>query len=92
MQALPTLLDALSGLDRTGYDECRATRGLDAVAADVEQARNLGVRSTPTFFIGVLTAAGVQVTARVEGAKNLEVFREAIQTALRESARLNPQS
>jgi protein-disulfide isomerase len=77
----------LAGLDRSAYDDCVQKEGPAAVAADIELARSLGVRSTPTFFVGESTPAGLRATRRVSGAAAMDVFRDAIEKVLRGSGR-----
>lgn len=61
-------------LDRKAFDECLTSRRYkEEVQADYDYAANLGVSSTPTFFIN-----GVPVV----GAQPFEVFNEVIQLEL----------
>jgi protein-disulfide isomerase len=63
------------GLDREGFAACLDQRRFAAaVEADVTQARALGVRSTPTFFIN---------GRPLVGAHPVETFRAAVDEALR---------
>jgi protein-disulfide isomerase len=63
----PTLFAKEAGLDMTKFESCMSSREADAkVAADVEEGINLGLRSTPTFFIN---------GRKVEGAYPVEVWR-----------------
>jgi protein-disulfide isomerase len=63
------------GLDREGFAACLDQRRFAAaVEADVAQARALGVRSTPTFFIN---------GRPLVGAHPVETFRAAVDEALR---------
>jgi len=65
------------GLPRDAFVACLdAHRFAAAVEADFAQGRALGVRSTPSFLIN---------GRPVIGAQPIEVFREAIDDALRES-------
>ena len=64
-------------LDATRFEEClRSDAKADRVAADVQEGRRHGVRSTPTFFIN---------GRRLLGAQPLETFRAAIDVALAEA-------
>jgi len=57
-------------LDKTKFDECLSNhRYQDEVQADLDYAANLGVQSTPTFFIN-----GIAVV----GAQPIEVFKEIV--------------
>jgi protein-disulfide isomerase len=58
------------GLDQAAFEECYTSRRYqDEVTADLEWAVNLGVSSTPTFFIN-----GIAIV----GAQPFEVFYEVI--------------
>ena len=62
------------GLDQAGFEECLNSRRYKAeVEADFEYAANLGVRSTPTFFLNGLP---------IVGAQPFEVFQEVIEKEL----------
>jgi len=62
------------GLDMNSFDECVAeNRYQDAVQSDLDFAVNMGVRSTPTFFINGLA---------VVGAQPLDVFKQVIDKEL----------
>lgn len=63
------------GLSREAFERCLDSRRFAAaVEADVAQARALGVRSTPTFFINGRPFVGAQP---------IENFRSVIDDALR---------
>lgn len=63
------------GLPTDAFTRCLDTRRFaSAVEADVAQARSLGVRSTPTFFINGRPLVGAQP---------VESFRAAVEDALR---------
>jgi protein-disulfide isomerase len=62
------------GLDMDAFNECLASgRYVDEVEADYEFAVNLGIRSTPTFFVN-----GIPVV----GAQPFEVFKNLIDQEL----------
>jgi protein-disulfide isomerase len=62
------------GLDSAAFDECvKERRYQDEVAADMDFAFNLGVRSTPTFFINGIALVGAQP---------FEVFKDVIDKEL----------
>jgi protein-disulfide isomerase len=49
------------GLDEQAFAECvESDRHLEEVRADLEYAANLGVRSTPTFFVNGIAVVGAQ--------------------------------
>jgi len=61
-------------LDMTAFESCIADhKYLDAVQSDLDFAVNLGVRSTPTFFINGLA---------IVGAQPLDVFKQVIDKEL----------
>jgi len=63
------------GLPREAFARCLEERRFaSAVEADVAQARELGVRSTPTFFVN---------GRRLVGMHPVETFRTVIDDALR---------
>lgn len=65
------------GLEAPPFTECLdSARFQDAVLADQREGRDAGVRATPTFFVN---------GRKIEGALPIEVFREAIEQALREA-------
>ena len=62
------------GLDTQAFQDCfESGRYQEEVQADFDFAANLGVRSTPTFFIN-----GIAVV----GAQPFEVFQEVIEKEL----------
>lgn len=64
-----------TGLAREAFVQCLdARRFADAVDADVAQARELGIRSTPTFLINGRSLVG---------AHPVETFRTVVDEALR---------
>jgi protein-disulfide isomerase len=77
------------GLDIGAFRACLEDgKYADAVRRDIEAARRLGVRGTPTFFIGrtqpgsdTMTAAGA-----IRGAQPYRVFERAIESLLASEA------
>ena len=68
-----------TGVPREPFVQCLdGRRYASAVEADIAQARGLGIRSTPTFLIN---------SQPVVGAQPIEVFRSAIDHALRAAGR-----
>lgn len=62
------------GLDETAFESCMADdKYLDAIQADMQFAIDLGVQSTPTFFINGLA---------IVGAQPLNVFQQVIDDEL----------
>jgi predicted DsbA family dithiol-disulfide isomerase len=80
---LRMLPDAVA-LDRKKFDECLADEAVrDKVQASANEASDLGVRSTPTIFLGVPVRKGfVQVSAVVQGALSTSEFGTALDAIL----------
>ncbi len=77
--------DALSqlarglGLDMRQFDRCIASEARSVIDAQAVAAADLGVASTPTFFIGRVESDGqVRVIHRIAGALPFAVFRGVI--------------
>jgi len=71
------------GLNVSAFSACLDGQATDKVRQDVGEAGRLGVRGTPTFFIGVTGPDGlVTVTDRISGARPLSAFKEAIDKAM----------
>ena len=68
------------GLDSAQFGECmQSTEAAVAVEADFQQGLALGVRATPTFFIGTIGTDGVvELSSRMRG----QVALEGIEAAL----------
>lgn len=68
-----------------GGETCLTHSSEKQVAADVEQAKVLGVTATPSFFVGLVNANGaMRVLKRLTGARPLQDFETAVESALRE--------
>ena len=68
------------GLDETLFRECMlGEEAAGVVEADVEQGVAVGVRGTPTFFLGTVGADGVvELTTRITGQVTLEVVEDLL--------------
>ena len=68
-------------LDQTLFGECmQSDDATGAVEADFQQGLALGVRATPTFFIGTVGADGVvELTSRIRGQITLEGITDALE-------------
>lgn len=65
-----------AGLDMSAYDACvKSPEASQKVDTDVQEGNNVGVRSTPTFFVN---------GHRIVGAQDLQTFKDAIEQALKE--------
>jgi len=63
------------GLDGEKFSKCLAeTKQHNAIAEDLDYARQLGVQGTPTFFIGQLRGGQVVDTVRLVGAQPYRGF------------------
>ena len=59
-------------------------RMTDAVDKDALQAKRLGIRGTPAFLVGIRTASGgLRIKSTIAGARKVETFAEALDTALK---------
>lgn len=68
-----------------GGEGCLANSSEKQVAADVEQAKLLGVTATPSFLVGLLDADGaMRVRKRLTGARPFQEFEMAIESVIRE--------
>jgi protein-disulfide isomerase len=68
------------GLDLDRFSKCFDRSSDSRLADDVAEAKRLGVRSTPTFLIGVVQSSGdVLVNTRIRGAQPLAVIRSAVE-------------
>jgi len=77
------LAGALSvGLDQTMFGQC-LTDATDEVQAHRQLGTRLGVVSTPTFLVGKVEAGNIRFSKRIRGAHPYEVFREAIESAVK---------
>jgi protein-disulfide isomerase len=71
-------------LDASAFESCLVDEATRArVTRDGEQARNLGLVSTPSFLVGSLRSdGGVKVLRAFSGALPLEEFRKEFDRAL----------
>jgi protein-disulfide isomerase len=75
------------GLNRAAFEAClKSEKYFREVQADLRDGLRAGVKSTPTFFLG-LTQKNSTITAAttVEGAQPYAVFKEAIDALLEEA-------
>ncbi len=74
------------GLDRDAFHSCIIKGRAEVVRADIEQARRIGVRSTPTFFIGVLDPdRSFRPKTRILGLQAYETYQAALRSAIEEA-------
>lgn len=76
------------GLDATQFESCLEDRSTDAIAADLREGQRLGVRATPTFFIGMVKDDGsVQLMQRINGAVSFTQLEESVRTVTQVASR-----
>lgn len=68
-----------AGLDVDRFSSCMASSTKDRVMNDVAEAKRLGVKGTPTFFIGVDDRQGhVAINSQVRGGVTLAMAQELV--------------
>jgi protein-disulfide isomerase len=68
-----------AGLNVSDFQECLAAGRAQKVQRHVDEGTRVGVKSTPTFFLGELVGTDqVKLVARVKGARGFEVFKKAV--------------
>jgi len=73
---------AAIGIAREPFIRCLEGQAADQVTADLAEGRRLGVKSTPTFFIGAVQPdRSIRLEKRVAGAIPFNEFKGIIQTA-----------
>jgi protein-disulfide isomerase len=75
------------GLDTPTFKRCFGGAGTVRVRQDLSSGRQMGLSSTPVFFIGRSLGGEVTVTHRVAGAQPLEAFASILDSLLAEAAR-----
>jgi protein-disulfide isomerase len=79
-----------AGVDPDVTEACRADQLSKAVTSDLDTARTLGIRGTPTVMIGLLEDnLKVRVTRLFVGARPVEEFDQAIDAVLLQSSKAN---
>jgi protein-disulfide isomerase len=79
-EALATSSAAI-GVAREAFVRCLEGQAADQVSADVTEGRRLGVRATPTFFLGTVRADGsIDLQKRVSGVMPFENLKEIVET------------
>jgi protein-disulfide isomerase len=75
--------NAVQGLDASALGQCVASTGEPAVRARLAKAEALGVRSTPTIFVGKMDARGVKVTDVILGVQSTDSLSQVVDRLLR---------
>ena len=73
------------GLDMDAFGACMASRRFEAVVrADMAEASRIGLRGTPTFFVGVVSEDGesVKATRVIRGAQPYAAFKKVLDALL----------
>lgn len=70
------------GIDAKAFETCLGGDVKATVDADRRHAEGLGIRGTPTFYVGGVQSAGLRVTKVVVGAKPTAEFISAIEAVL----------
>ena len=81
-KAEPSMLPALVtrlGLDGPAFSRCVAGEAVDEVRRDMALALDLGIKSTPSFFLGRIEGPSLRVTTTLIGSQPLVVFQKAIE-------------
>lgn len=66
----------LNGAPPEWLEQCDAQ---DRVRAQIETGRELGVKSTPTFFVGSVVDGGMRAEYRILGARGVDVFKNVLE-------------
>jgi protein-disulfide isomerase len=77
------------GLDVDDFERCiESERYAAEVEADLTLARDLGIRGTPSFLVGVRGAdpSTIRVLRRIDGARDPSVFAEVLTATVRETS------
>ena len=78
-----TQLAAALVLDRAASTRCVVGEAADAITADLDEGRRLGVNSTPTFFVDNVQADGsIQLMKRMSRRDAVEYFQKMVDAAV----------
>ena len=70
-------------LDLTRFSECQGNpESNDKVTADFEYGKDIGIRGTPSFYIGRIEGDKIVDVVNVRGARSIDVFDRAIQQVI----------
>jgi len=70
-------------LNATAFDRCLSGEAKAGIQDNITKARSLGIRVTPTFFVGPIDPDGrVHVQKVLLGAKSAEAFAAAIRSSM----------
>jgi protein-disulfide isomerase len=72
------------GVDAPRFQTCLAGQMVQRIRDDEDEAKRLGVNSTPTFLVGLLKQNGkVQVLRKIAGAVPYETFKSVVDEVLK---------
>ncbi len=72
-----------SGLDEVAFSKCLHSGRYDAaIQQDQIVGRSLGIKGTPTFFLGINNGDEINLVRKIQGAQPYEVFEREILHAL----------
>jgi protein-disulfide isomerase len=67
------------GLDEISFAHCLSGEATDHISADVEEARRLGVKGTPAFFVGTMLSDGsIDLMKRLNGKISVDDLKRTI--------------
>ena len=72
-----------AGLDEVAFSNCLDSGRYDAaIQQDLIVGRSLGIKGTPTFFLGINNGDEINLVRKIQGAQPYEVFEREILRAL----------
>lgn len=72
-----------AGLDEVAFSKCLDSGRYDAaIQQDLIVGRSLGIKGTPTFFLGINNGDEINLVSKIQGAQPYEVFEREILHAL----------
>lgn len=73
-----------SGLDMTSFNQClESNQYSNAIQQDIIIGKSLGVKATPTFFVGIKNGGKIDLIRIIRGAQHYELFEKEILNALK---------
>ncbi|MFK7847795.1 MAG: DsbA family protein [Rhodothermales bacterium] len=72
-----------AGMDDVEFNNClQSGRYITAIRQDQIVGKSLGIKGTPTFFIGINKGDKIQMLRKIQGAQSYEVFEKEILQAI----------
>jgi protein-disulfide isomerase len=75
--------DSADGLNKSALTACVSSGSVEIVRARVAKARALGIRSTPSLFVGNVEGERLRVTDAVEGLQRIKQLSELLERRLK---------